>query len=684
MSCLIGILVDVSGSMRNSVGGRVEADGGSWAKSIFKVVHELIKHDVPSSNQTFALALGCPSEPQVFDLLGTVYEATEELRQIKDLRSRKTLTEIIDEVLDILERSGAPRVRYWGKMEVLTKVLGDGNDGTAAAILHYLQRSPDFTRRFVHECLPTECRRVVVGVSNLAFEGAYSLMSFLPNNWQAQEWATEDSVREAVEKGKHLVKETRLAKMVHVSKAAIMSVQSASDILHTSTGDQELTEEQVDELLEAVEPYIYGGTPLIQAMNYSVDLFSTSEFANHKKLLFILSDGQPADGNDPPLQRLKALEVTIVSCFITQKGLSDPRHLYSILDEGWERPAKFMFKISSIIKTQEIPRTLFVKKKWEIDIDNNETRLFFQVNHPDVIKDVCDMAKNGVLSKDALSDVLSSVDLDVYINKANDGFKAKRQHGGTCYANASAAVMHLAMKHIIQRDGGYPDFFELRDKLIAEYGTNGAVIKDVLHKICPEYRLHCETVDAKGAMKAISAKRPVVATFYLTGAQWDQFGKFFKNNKKGILTESYLNSTHHSTSEAGGHAVVLTSYDAESLHLMNSWGDKWADDGFFRVQNADVLGLEFFDVCWYENDLSKQEKKAYKKHGAEVASKLMKSLKGLQEVKCKCPLCAVESKVVDYSGHLLEAKCPACKETFNANKEDSDLALNLYLTSLMR
>ena len=178
--------------------------------------------------------------------------------------------------------------------------------------------------------------------------------------------------------------------------------------------------------------------------------------------------------------------------------------------------------------------------------------------------------------------------------------------------------------------------------------------------------------------------RPVVARFYLTGAQWDQFDKFFKNNKKGILTESYLNSTHHSTSEAGGHAVVLTSYDAVSLHLMNSWGDEWADDGFFRVQNADVLGLKFVDVYWHENDLSKQEKKAYDKHGAEVASKLMKSLKGLQEVKYKCPLCAVESKVVDYSGHLLKAKCPACKETFNTNKEGSDLALNLYLASLMR
>ena len=52
-------------------------------------------------------------------------------------------------------------------------------------------------------------------------------------------------------------------------------------------------------------------------------------------------------------------------------------------------------------------------------------------------------------------------------------------------------------------------------------------------------------------------------------------------------------------------------------------------------------------------------------------------------VKYKCPLCAVESKVVDFTGRLLKAKCPACGGTFNANKEGGDLALNLYLMSLI-
>ncbi|XP_067024301.1 uncharacterized protein [Acropora muricata] len=847
MSSLSGILVDVSDSMRNNAGSEVNEERVSWARSIFKVVDELIKHDVESSNQTFALALGCPFKPKVFDLLGTARVATEEARGIKDLSSRKTLRELIDEALDILERNEAVRVRTWGKMDVLLKVL---DQTTAAAILYYLQRRPSFIKRFVFECLPRECREIVWEARALANEVGFQAMGVVPRfRGDLQGWASESSVREAIVKGTQLMEEIRRGLIVAVNKEAIMSVQSASEILHNSidekdeqevearhiedlsrrkelrelidetldtlkrngatrvetwapmgvllkvldndtaaailyylqrrddfakrfvseclpqdcrevpprklqglaklgflamtsvpppdssvlrpgvserlqrwasessvrkaiekgkqllaeirsertimsvqsasdslhasTGKKEVDKKRVDELLKAVKPYIYGRTPLMQAMRHSMDLFSHSEFANHKKLLFILSDGQPTDGWDPPVQELSALGVTIVSCLITREGLSDPRHLYSLLDESWEVPAKFMFSMSSIVTTQNIPRTLFLKKKWKIDIENNETRLFFHVNHADVIKDVCDMAKKGVLSQDVLSDLLSSVDLDVYINQANDSFGAKDQEKETCYANASAAVMHLAMQRIIGRDGGYPDFFELRKKLIDKYGREGASTKEVLKEICPEYRLQCQTVDAIGAMKAISAKRPVVVTFHLTGAQWDQFEKFYDENPRGILTRSYLDSKHYSKSDAGGHAVVLTSYDADSLRLMNSWGDDWADQGFFRVQNSDVLGLKFVDVFWTLDDLSEKEKKAYEQHGAEVASKLIKSLKGIHVVKYKCPLCTVESKVVDFTGRLLKAKCPACGGTFNANKEGGDLALNLYLMSLI-
>ena len=684
--------MDVSNSMRNSAGGRVEEEGGKWAKSIFKVVDELIKRDVSSSNQTFALAFGSPSDPTVSDLLSTIRKANEEINreraQIEHIKSTKSKGDVLDEALSFLEINGAPRVRHWGKMDVLLKVV---DDTTAAATLHYLGKSCDFTEKFVHECLPRECRELKLdGFKNVVTEVVYAGSEYVPVvGSNVQSWATEKSVNEAIEKGKRLMAKTRRERaaefqLVNVSKGAIMSVCVASKLLHDSVGDQELTNKRVDELMETIEPCIYGETPLMQAMRHSVDLFSYPEFANHQKLLFILSDGMPTDGNDPPLQTLRNLKVTVVSCFITNQKLSNPRHLYSILDENWTDPAKFMFGMSSSITTQKIPHTLFIKRGWKIDIDNNETRLFFQVNHPDLIKEVCDMAKKGVLSQDALSDMLTTVDLDLYINKSSDEFGAKRQHGGTCYANASAAVLHLAMKRIIGRDGGYPDFFELRRELITKYGEHGARTLKVLEEVCPKYRLQCKEVDAIGAMKSISAKQPVVARFYLSGARWDQFYQFYEQKPKGILTRSFLDSKHYSTRKPGGHAVVLTSYDADSLRLMNSWGDDWADNGFFRVQDANVLpGLKFFKVFWTSDSLSQKEKKAYKQHGADIAAKLMRSLQGMQAAKYKCPLCYVESKVVDYSGHLLKTKCPSCRKIFNANEAGGDLALNLYLTSLM-
>ena len=726
--------MDVSHSMRNSVGGKVKLRGEKWARSIFKIVDELIKHDVSSSNQTFALAFGSPLYPKVFDLFHTVRKAYHEVKkeqtQIEDIKERASkqwklmesyrynlplqvfvfdgeepcnifepiseceiIQHILDEALKILEENGAPRVRHWGKMNVLLKVVDDVT--TAATLLHYLQKS-DFREEFVHECLPKECRESSLNnIHDFGFEAAYAAAGYIGQcgqDWQTR--VTEESVKEAIEKGKQLVAKTRWKKaaefqVTDFSKAAIMSVQDASEILHTSVGDEKPTNEQVDELLKIIEPLIYGTTPLMKAMCHSVDLFSFPEFANHLKLLFIVSDGLPTDEIYPPkwvkiCQNLTVLRVIIVSCFITNQNLSDPCHLYSIEDKCWEHPAKFMFRMSSTITTQKIPRTLFVKRKWKIDIDNNETRLFFQVNHPDLVREVCDMAKSVVQEKDSLSDMLSTVDLDLYINKSNDGFGAKRQHGGTCYANASAAVLHLAVKRIIGRDGGYPDFFELRRELIDKYGERGASTKKVLEAVCPKYRLKCNVVNAIDAMQAVSEKRPVAARFYLSGAQWDQFSQFYKENPKGILTRSYLDSKHHSESKPGGHAVVLTSYDAQSLCLMNSWGDDWANNGFFRVQNANTLpGLKFFDVFWTLDSLSKEEKTAYEQQGPKIAAKLMRSLQGLQEARYKCPWCSVESRVVDYSGHLLRAKCPSCSKTFNANKEGGDLALNLYLTSLM-
>lgn len=140
-----------------------------------------------------------------------------------------------------------------------------------------------------------------------------------------------------------------------------------------------------------------------------------------------------------------------MSCYITNSLELESRRLYSTKQQHWEEGACFLFKLSSVIPTQMIPRSIFVKRKWVIDIEDNETRLFLQVNHPNNIRDVCDLAQNVVCCQDSLADLLVRTSMDVYINQDTKSFAPKQQEGGTCYANASAAALHLAMKRILGR-----------------------------------------------------------------------------------------------------------------------------------------------------------------------------------------------------------------------------------------
>ena len=701
MASLIGILLDVSGSMRRSIGEGTDEKGGPWARSIFEVIDNLIKYDVSSKNHVFAIGFGASCGEEVFDIIGTLKQIP-----IQDTAVQAPATlDHINEIFDILEGAGARSVRKWAAVEVVSEAL---TANLADVFLKKFKSDQPFLKVFVEKCLPPACRdwpehsrepehsgepepRRIITPSDLLREltvrAANSAYASLATTFRT---ATVADVKEVVEKAK-----AYLLKKVDVN--SIFNVQDASDVVHGCVGEKKLTKERSQELLHSVEPYIYGYTPLYQSIEKAIELFETNatKFRNHKKLLFILSDGYPSDEDvsdpgrkDRALSKLTIAGVTVVSCFITDTTQIDPRRLFSSMGPDWDRGAKFLFSFSSKVSTQSLPRTIFVKRGWTIDITNNETNLFLQVNHPEHLREGCEVARNVVCCQDALSDILASVDLDLYINQNVRGYKAKgEQEGGTCYANASATVLHLSMKRILGREGGYPDFYKLREEFINRFGSDGANTLLVLQEMCPKYRLHCQKVDPMGAMKAITSSRPVVARFRLTDHEWDSFGAFFQRNPKGILTKREIDITARPpNTPLGGHAVVLTSFDSECLRLLNSWGEDWADMGFFRVENADVLGLEFIDVYWTITDLTEEEKTYYEKHRSDVARELMNVLPSLKRAEYKCPKCSKRSPVMEFTGTLSLVECPKCGGVFSTKnaQEGNILALNIYLTSLIR
>lgn len=291
--------------------------------------------------------------------------------------------------------------------------------------------------------------------------------------------------------------------------------------------------------------------------------------------------------------------------------------MYSHENRNWSNGTKCLYSWSSNISSHLLPRSIFFKTGWNIDIANNGTKLFLQINHTKNVHDACNLARYVVCCEDILTDRLLSISSDIYINQNIYQFTAQEQVGGTCYANASAAIIYMATKRILGREGGYPDFIKLREKIINLHGKDGANTLNVLTNICPEYRLNCKVVEKEDAASAVNSKRPVVATFSLNDIEWVRFSKYFQQNSTGILTKADIYKIEKMYGgERSGHAVVLTSSNFRSLRLLNSWGDKWADEGFFKVKNSNVLDFVFIEVYWTLNDLLPSEI-AYFKHAQE-------------------------------------------------------------------
>ena len=129
--------------------------------------------------------------------------------------------------------------------------------------------------------------------------------------------------------------------------------------------------------------------------------------------------------------------------------------------------------------------------------------------------------------------------------------------------------------------------------------------------------------------------------------------------------------TGGSQTELGGHAVVLIGCDPNCLTFMNSWGQGFADGGFFRVKDQSVLNdTKFYDVYWNLSDLKQSEIEAYERESAKRGKELSQTFPSVQDLSYKCPKCNQNSRVGEFSGHVLEAKCPKCHQKFKpTNKE---------------
>lgn len=155
------------------------------------------------------------------------------------------------------------------------------------------------------------------------------------------------------------------------------ATMSAKDLAELSTGDSDLSADDV-------EPLIYGNTPMRQAAEEIAARFKrTGADANEKRILLVISDGEPTDGD--PSKTFGAIEqtgVTIVSCFVTDGDIAEPRTLVAAQQPGWTDGAKLMFRIASRLDDTDPLARALLAHGWTI---KEGAKLFVQVNHSEVL-----------------------------------------------------------------------------------------------------------------------------------------------------------------------------------------------------------------------------------------------------------------------------------------------------------
>lgn len=178
----------------------------------------------------------------------------------------------------------------------------------------------------------------------------------------------------------------------------------------TRIGDTNMTAQELSEIFGAeqsgidsqiLEDIVYGVTPMVSAANEIQRRFQRTEPNTYdQRTLIVISDGSPTDGN--PRDIFKEIEsegITIISCFVTDDDIADPRVLFGKPQVSWNEGAQLMWEIASEVEPSTPFSRYLLSQGWSIEKD---AHLFVQVNHSEVLEEFLRFTGNYVQQSSVL------------------------------------------------------------------------------------------------------------------------------------------------------------------------------------------------------------------------------------------------------------------------------------------
>lgn len=146
-----------------------------------------------------------------------------------------------------------------------------------------------------------------------------------------------------------------------------------------------LWNDESDLTVESIEPLIYGNTPMRRAAEEIAARFQRTAPVSdaEKRILIVISDGEPTDGDPRTIfASIQQAGVTMVSCFVTDENIAEPRMLVALPQPSWGAGARLMFEIASPLDEREELASQLLSQGWTIEPG---AKLFVQVNHSEVL-----------------------------------------------------------------------------------------------------------------------------------------------------------------------------------------------------------------------------------------------------------------------------------------------------------